>query len=58
MKIALFVFDVIFAIAWLAFAIAAFAGYTMPPVTIGCGFLLASLYNVREAIENWFDWRH
>jgi len=58
MRLFMFIFDVFFAIAWMAIGIAVLCGYTVPTVTVLCGFLLASLYNTREAIDDWFEWRH
>lgn len=57
MRLFMFIMDVFFAIAWTVMGIMAFCGYVMPPVTVGCGLLLAGLYNVREAIDDWFKWR-
>lgn len=57
MRLFMFIIDVFFAIAWTVLGIMAFCGHVMPPVTVGCGLLLAGLYNVREAVDDWFEWR-
>ena len=57
MRLFMFIVDVFFAIAWTVLGIMAFCGYVMPPVTIGCGFLLAGLYNVREALDDFIKWK-
>lgn len=58
MKVVMFIFDILFAIAWAVLGVMALFGHVMPPITISCGFLLASLYNVREAIDHWNEWHN
>lgn len=58
MKLALFIFDVFFALFWLGGAIAVLCGVEFSYLTVFCAMTLASLYNVREAVEDWFDWHH
>lgn len=57
MRLFMFIMDVFFAIAWTVLGIMAFCGYVMPPVAVGCGFLLAGLYNVREALDDFTKWK-
>ncbi len=57
MRLFMFIMDVFFAIAWTVMGIMAFCGYVMPPVTVGCGLLLAGLYNVREALDDFARWK-
>lgn len=57
MRLFMFIFDVFFAIAWIAIGIGVLCGYDAPTATVFCGFLLAALYNIREAINDWCKWK-
>ena len=52
MKLALFIFDVFFALFWLGGAIAVLCGVEFSYLTVFCAMSLACLYNVREAVED------
>ena len=47
------VIDIFFALFWLGSAIAVWSGAEMPVFTMGCGLLIASLYNVETAFRRW-----
>lgn len=53
MRILSLVFDIFFALFWLACGIAALAGFEVSSFTVGMGLLLAALYNVRMACDDW-----
>ena len=58
MKLAMIICDVLFALFWLIIGILTLVGiWQVTPVVGFCSMLLASLYNVREAANDWREWR-
>ena len=58
MKLTMVIFDIFFALFWLIIGILTLAGvWQVTPIIGFCSMLLASLYNVREATNDWHEWR-
>ena len=58
MKLVMVIFDVFFALFWVIIGILTLAGvWQVTPIVGFCSMLLASLYNVREATNDWCEWR-
>lgn len=58
MKLVMVIFDVFFALFWVIIGILTLAGvWQVTPIIGFCSMLLASLYNVREAADDWREWR-
>lgn len=58
MKLTMVIFDVLFALFWLIIGILTLVGiWQVTPIVGFCSMLLASLYNVNEAADDWREWR-
>ena len=58
MKLVMVIFDVLFALFWAIIGILTLLGiWQVTPILGFCSMMLASLYNVREAVDDWHDWR-
>ena len=51
MKIVSIVIDVFFGLAWMGLGIMALCGEVMPPATVACGFGIAGLHYIWDAID-------